>query len=312
MRNPQVEDIDGDGIKDLIAVANSESPGGPTINYWKRGADGAFGQTNIFRVNGQNLYGIAVAVVDWNEDGMLDLIVNHASNLKLYLNKGSKTQYLFNAFSTLQADGSNLRYDSTYLQVFDLNNDKKKDLLVGVKGSGENKIYYLENAGTNSSPVLKQGVTLTTSDNKPIKPKVVSSIYFSIADMNNDGYGDIILTDYEANGTTLYDVVFRLYCGQPVTDIPGKKTGPVAPLFNHYWDLKNKTLFIEAATNKNTAIAFQVVSANGKIVRQSGKQPFSPLKRKAELKLENLKPGIYLVRFMIDQKGYCHKIALTK
>jgi len=318
MRNPQVEDVDGDGIKDMIAVANNNTevqiPPAPTINYWKRNANGSIDQTKYIQANGQYIFGIAVAVFDWNGDGKFDLIVNYNKSLRLYLNTGSTTQYLFTSYTELMADGVKLSYDSTCLHTYDFNKDGKKDLIVGVKGPGENRIYFLENIGTSTSPILKKGVLLVTTDNKPITissvlPSYKISLYYSIADLNGDGNPDIIVADWEKAGS-LYDVVFRMYLGQNNSGISQKTEESSITHSRIYWNSMNKNVTITLSSNNKQAVDFKIISTNGKVVKDIFENTFK--ENTVTLNLHDLVSGTYFIQYTIGNHSYSNKILISR
>jgi len=53
-------------------------------------------------------------VFDWNGDGLKDLILGQYSSgkLRLYLNEGTNSSPIFNAFTYMQADGSDISVSS--------------------------------------------------------------------------------------------------------------------------------------------------------------------------------------------------------
>lgn len=135
-------------------------------------------------------------VVDWNEDGLLDLLVSMDSNgggptpIRLYLNSGTKSDYLFTNYTTLKAVGVEIKHSRCMICVYDLNSDGKKDLIVGESGG---LINFYENIGSNSSPMLQK--------TGPIKSggatiKLNGDTRLCVDDWNSDGAPDIIAGDY--------------------------------------------------------------------------------------------------------------------
>ena len=130
-------------------------------------------------------YNSAPVVVDWDEDGDLDMLVgNQTGNVRLYLNDGGDSVPVFSSYENVQSNGSDISHYRNCPQVFDLNGDGKKDLLCG---ANDYKIYYYENTGTNAAPEFSGSVTLVSK---------YAGIRFSLADWNGDGYTDILSSDY--------------------------------------------------------------------------------------------------------------------
>ena len=125
-------------------------------------------------------------IVDWNNDNKKDLIVGSESEgIRIYINEGTNAVPEFSTYSTI---------DSAYFwgghpEVVDLNEDGRKDLLVGADGY----IYYFENKGTDSSPIFTKGKRLLTTDQSEIH--VFSRARVDAADWNNDGRMDLIVGD---------------------------------------------------------------------------------------------------------------------
>lgn len=287
----------------MITVLDSD---GPVVGS-KRDADGSFKDIFGFKANDAAISGLSVEAVDWNEDGLLDLIVNDSSKLKLYVNQGTKEQYVYADYSVLKADNAVISYKSTYLHVYDLDGDEKKDLLVGVRDSSENKIYFYQNIGTNGSPLLNKGVPLYTKDNQPIMPVNASGIYFTVTDWNEDGCGDILVTDYQQNNGK-FDILVKLYHGQDITDIAAENSANETVPAKHWWEFRNRKCVFTYALDRKQAVSLQIVSVNGKVVREyrryiSGTGALS-------LDLSTVASGLYLLHYRIDNTMYSQKIVV--
>lgn len=102
-------------------------------------------------------YRATPAVIDWNEDGLFDLLIGaYDGKLRLYLNEGGTLPPDFR-HTLLVSDGSGdlvvpLGYASPTMADFD--GDGAKDLVVG---NAEGELYFYANAGTPAAPLFGVG-----------------------------------------------------------------------------------------------------------------------------------------------------------
>ena len=159
----------------------------------------------------------APEVVDWNNDGLPDLLVGQADGrVALFLNKGARGNPVFDGFTYLKLQ------DGTYIwgytgcncdgggpactapRVVDWNNDGKKDLLLG-QWSGpffNQPMYVCLNSGTDANPVFSNRVVLTTTTiSANMSPQQPYTMPF-VADWNGDGILDLIAGDNSMWGST--------------------------------------------------------------------------------------------------------------
>ena len=133
----------------------------------------------------------APAIVDWNEDGKLDMVLGRyidsspeVHTVRLYLNESTTSEPVFNSYVNIQSGGVNIGVTRNSPQVYDLNQDGKKDLICGSK---DYNVYYYENVGTNAAPVFS-GYT------------IIAHKYYGmrlwIDDWNEDGFPDMLTSDY--------------------------------------------------------------------------------------------------------------------
>jgi len=123
-------------------------------------------------------------LVDWNEDGKMDLLVgNGGGYLHLFLNQGSGE---FAPGVMVRAGSKDLDVGSNASPfVADWNEDGKKDLVMG-KGNGE--IYVYLNEGTNGQPVFGKPIQLNGG-----KLDVGSESSLDVIDWNGDGKKDLVV-----------------------------------------------------------------------------------------------------------------------
>lgn len=135
-------------------------------------------------------------VVDWNNDGKKDLLSgNDNGNIILFLNSGTNSSPIFNYSSNLMSGGNPIQYYRTSPEVYDLNQDGKKDLIIA---DWDGYFYFYENVGTDQSPVFNSVDTLTINTQPPGYMWVNQSAKFDLADWDEDGDMDIVSGEWNA------------------------------------------------------------------------------------------------------------------
>ncbi len=148
-------------------------------------------------------------VVDWNEDGLLDMLIEDegniggtAPNVRMYINEGSTGNPLFSEYFFVECGGSPITTRRGFPDVADLNCDGRKDLLIGETGG---YLQYFENTGTNEAPLFDSIDTLVYNGGSS-QIFLLSYARVYVTDWNNDGcfdllcgngYGNVIL--FEGN-----------------------------------------------------------------------------------------------------------------
>lgn len=160
-------DVNNDGVKDLLAAPNILNNASDTKNWYYQNtgtnANPTFTyQSNDFLVREMIDVGTnsAPTLVDYNGDGLLDIVVGNfhrfvsasvqESFLTLYENIGTATQP---AYRLASSDIANLKqYNQLRLvpTFGDLDGDNDLDLIVGLE-TGE--LLYLTNTGTATNPI---------------------------------------------------------------------------------------------------------------------------------------------------------------
>ena len=103
----------------------------------------------------------AICVVDWNNDGLIDILVGDSyGKLWLLINSGTKTNPLFEAAVRVQNGAGDLVLSGeSSPSVGDWNRDGKKDLICG---EADGTLVYFENRGSDASPLLNGSEKLKT------------------------------------------------------------------------------------------------------------------------------------------------------
>jgi large repetitive protein len=129
-------------------------------------------------------------VVDWDNDGLLDVLVGHslssgADEMVFYKNVGTKAEAKFAAPVPLKdiVEGEAVLRAAPY--VADWDGDGKRDLLVT---NDNGKVFFLRNVGTNAKPVFAKQEEIKL-------PGMEDSIRWRVCvvDWNNDGKLDLVV-----------------------------------------------------------------------------------------------------------------------
>ncbi|MBD3369535.1 T9SS type A sorting domain-containing protein [Candidatus Fermentibacteria bacterium] len=156
------------------------------------------------QASGSNIdvgYNSAPVVVDWDEDGLHDLLVGSQGNyyggdasVFLYLNEGSTGNPQFGDYTEISCGGTVIDSYRVVPDVADLSLDGKKDLILG---EYQGYVEYYENTGTNEDPQFSDMEQLTYDYGSSYIDH--SNTRATIHDWNEDGLLDLVCGCYSGN-----------------------------------------------------------------------------------------------------------------
>ena len=204
-------DYDGDGWLDILIVNGSDFPGHKrtpsTLSLYRNNRNGTF--TDVTARAGLNvqMYGMGVAIADYNNDGLPDILITAVGQTRLFQNTG---QGHFIDVTEKSGLGGRTAFSTSALW-FDFDRDGLLDLFVCnyVKWSaandvfcsldGKNKSYCTPEAYPGSTCWLFRnrgnGTFEEVTDKSGIFDTSSKSLGVALLDYDNDGWPDLLVAN---------------------------------------------------------------------------------------------------------------------
>ena len=191
-------DLNGDGRMDIV-VAGPNGGGKPKMLI--NNGDGTFSKYDL---GTSNYYQSQIKIADIDNDNDLDILIPTMSQIILYKNNGNNGSGIPQYAASVLINESSDTFDSnsTDLEVVDLNNDSKLDIILNVASSTVSNTRFFINSTTN----------LSTGPFTFVKTKIIGATgswpatfyggYNSLyQDVDNDGVKDILGSHNETNNS---------------------------------------------------------------------------------------------------------------
>jgi len=189
-----IADLNRDGYLDLVLPQGSrvlfptdDTQQSPTRGTILWGGENGYNNTRRTELKLETLFSQSVNIADVNKDGFLDILFPGIMTGKTHIFWGAADgTYTDHRQTTFQA------HNASTIEIADLNQDGWLDLIFG---GGWN----LNDQGhpTTFALVMRGGADGYRQENS-LRLKSFDSLESSVADLNNDGYLDIIFSNYHA------------------------------------------------------------------------------------------------------------------
>jgi hypothetical protein len=214
-------DIDGDGYDDVLIGSRQYDNFRGRVSLFYGGPDmSATADMVLDGENEKDLFGDGIACGDIDNDGYADIVIGAggygANQGRAYLYWGSDRKSMDTKpdkiFAGEQEKGS--WFGLGYPQVYDIDNDGYQDVILGAcaywgrgDGTGRAYLYY-----GNTKELMDTSHDLLFTEEKERNPRDQFGHRITCGDINNDGFGDIVI------GTVGYPNIKQqgrayLYCG---------------------------------------------------------------------------------------------------
>jgi len=277
-------DWDGDGRLDIIV---GDRPG--NIHFFKRLSYGNIylEEQALVKVAGKPVdvgYNSAPCVVDWDENGLPDLVVGNLSPLPaglfLFVNRGAPFAPDYQQTDTVLCLGEPIEITTAYPDFNDMNGDGLNDMIVG---SSNGKVACFLNSGTSERPLFEQMEYLRANGEDIY---ICSYVRPSVCDWNDDGTPDLLIADYAG--------FIYLYTGIPLEGIEGSGAGPTLELLMAHNPV-SVTADLSFCLSAETDVSLKLYSLHGRLLRSFDQGMLLTGTHHTELDISGIPDGVYLI-----------------
>lgn len=298
---PTFGDLDGDGDQDMIL---GDKDG--FIHYFKNNPTDGIANFALFQEQFQGLDVFQYStpqLIDINKDGLLDLIIGHHNGaMRYFQNNGTAANPLFNAASATNAffggvDVKEVGNPTGFSAPQMIEYDGQFLLFVGAESG---KIHVYNDIEAN----LATGMLFTKITDNILPEYIGLRASPAIADLNNDGYLDMIVGTYNGG----------LYWFSE--DYPIGITAPEAqasPSLQIYPNPANNQLHLHwenQPTHTGNAL-FQLYNLAGQVVLQHVLPSGLPFQDNV-LALPALPDGLYFAKIIANHKTFSAKVLIKQ
>jgi hypothetical protein len=293
--------MNGDARMDLI-VGDREG----YVNYFTRNVDGTLHAQPDMVAGGVTIdpgANSSPVVVDWNQDGRLDLVlgcegVYPGDPIRLYLNSGTAANYVFTTWSSIFCADTDILYYRTMPTVADLNMDGKKDLLIGEDNA---YLWYCENDGTNAAPHFSTKVQVQTLTG-PVHEYY--GLRLCVNNWNESGYPDILTSDY--------DGYVRIYLASTTGIEQGQSPVPQGSIFRVIGSPTTGNFSLGLVLDSPALVEVSVFSQDGRLVTTSQLGNLAAGTHELPFDLSGRPAGVYLLVCNAGQTMMRSRVVLTE
>ncbi len=236
-------------------------------------------------------------VVDWNGDGKKDILIGTETGyVRLYLNRGTNSNPVFTTYTNIPSGGSPIYIYRSNPRVFDLDQDGKKDLVVG---DGYGYIHFFRNTGTNNNPSFSGSDTLRTNNGLPIDDYYGARPYCN--DWNQDGRIDILTSGYDGY-VTYYQNIINPGVEENASDIVSNLI--LAP------SIVKGAVTITYTLARTTRVNIDLISIDGRLVQTIMDRDENAGIHQHSWNRGNIASGFYFIRINAGDSSITRKVIL--